>query len=131
MATTQAATETAAQTAAPATTGAPGGNVEREFTVKARSQRQQIIRHFLHNKVGMSGLIIFLLMLAFGFIGPLIHTVPYSDLNANAQSVPPGTQGYIMGSDAIGRDLMAGLMQGVQRSMFIVLLYVVIALPLG
>lgn len=132
MATTQAATATAAETAAPAQTGAPGGgNVEREFTVKARSQRQQIVRHFLHNKVGMSGLIIFLLMLAFGFIGPLIHTVPYADLNSGAQSAPPGTKGYVLGSDAIGRDLMAGLMQGVQRSMFIVLLYVVIALPLG
>jgi len=131
MATTQAATETAAATAAPPQQGAPGRNVEREFTVKARSQRQQIIRHFLHNKAGMSGLVIFLLMLAFGFIGPLIHTVPYADQNSNAQSVAPGVQGYIMGSDAIGRDLMAGLMQGVQRSMFIVLLYVVIALPLG
>jgi peptide/nickel transport system permease protein len=121
----------AAQTAAPATTGGPGGKVEREFTVKARSQRQQIIRHFLHNKVGMSGLIVFVLMLGFGFIGPLIHTVPYAAQNVNAQSVPPGVKGYIMGSDAIGRDLMAGLMQGVQRSMFIVLLYVVIALPVG
>jgi ABC-type dipeptide/oligopeptide/nickel transport system permease subunit len=131
MATTQAATEMAATTAAPPQQGAPGGNVEREFTVKARSQRQQIIRHFLHNKAGMSGLVIFLLMLAFGFVGPLIHRVPYANQNSNAQSVGPGVKGYIMGSDAIGRDLMAGLMQGVQRSMFIVLLYVVIALPLG
>src|SRR4051794_21408804 len=131
MATTQAATETAATTAAPPQQGTPGGNVEREFTVKARSQRQQITRHFVHNKAGMSGLVIFLLMLGFGFIGPLIHTTDYGTPNVHAQSVPPGTQGYVMGSDAIGRDIMAGLMEGVQRSMFIVLLYVVIALPLG
>jgi ABC-type dipeptide/oligopeptide/nickel transport system permease subunit len=108
-----------------------GGGVEREFTVKARSQRQQVIRHFLHNKVGMAGLVVFLTMLAFGFIGPLIHTRAYELQDRDAQSVPPGTAGYILGSDEIGRDLLSGLMQGVQRSMFIVLLFVVIALPLG
>jgi ABC-type dipeptide/oligopeptide/nickel transport system permease subunit len=45
--------------------------------------------------------------------------------------VPPGTAGYLLGSDEIGRDELAGLMQGVQRSLFIVLLFVAIALPLG
>ena len=107
------------------------GSVEREFTVKARSQRQQIIRRFLHDKVGMTGLVIFLLLLVFGFIGPLVDGKTYSDQNAAAQSVPPGKAGYLLGSDAIGRDLLAGLMQGVQRSLFIVLLFIVIAFPLG
>ena len=103
----------------PAVPGAPqgSGGVEREFTVKARSQRQQIVRRFLHNKVGMTGLVVFCLLLVFGFIGPLVDGKSYSDLNSSAQSVPPGTQGYLLGSDAIGRDLLAGLMSGVQRSL--------------
>src|SRR3712207_613149 len=79
----------------------------------------------------MTGLVIFVLMLLFGFVGPFIYGVDYGNQNSAAQSVPPGTEGYIVGSDAIGRDLLAGLMQGVQRSMFIVLLFVAIALPLG
>jgi ABC-type dipeptide/oligopeptide/nickel transport system permease subunit len=132
MATTQATTGTAGgvQPAVPGTPQGSGG-VEREFTIKARSQRQQIIRRFLHNKVGMTGLVVFCLLLAFGFLGPLVHGRSYADLNPDAQSLPPGQQGYLLGSDAIGRDLLAGLMIGVQRSLFIVLLYVVIALPLG
>ncbi|WP_138735608.1 ABC transporter permease [Modestobacter excelsi] len=131
MATTQAGTT--AGGVQPAVPGAPqgSGEVEREFTVKARSQRQQIVRRFLHNKVGMTGLVLFGLLLVFGFIGPLVDGKSYSDLNSSAQSVPPGTQGYLLGSDAIGRDLLAGLMSGVQRSLFIVLLFIVIALPLG
>ncbi len=124
MTTTQAATEAAAA-------NTPGGDVEREFTVQARSQRQQIIRRFLHNKVGMTGLVVFLLLLAFGFLGPLVYGTDYASQNSDAQSVPPGVDGYPLGSDAIGRDLLAGLMQGVQRSLFIVLLFIVIALPLG
>lgn len=124
MTTTQAATEAA-------TASTPGGGVEREFTVKARSQRQQIVRRFLRNKVGMTGLVVFLLLLAFGFLGPLVYGTSYATQNSSAQSVPPGTQGYPFGSDEIGRDLLAGLMIGVQRSLFIVLLFIVIALPLG
>jgi ABC-type dipeptide/oligopeptide/nickel transport system permease subunit len=130
MATTEAATAGGVQPAVPGAPQASGG-VEREFTVKARSQRQQIVRRFLHNKVGMTGLVVFCLLLVFGFIGPLIDGKSYSDLNSSAQSVPPGTQGYLLGSDAIGRDLLAGLMSGVQRSLFIVLLFIVIALPTG
>ncbi|WP_222192211.1 ABC transporter permease [Modestobacter italicus] len=132
MATTQATTDTAGGVL-PATPGAPqsGGEVEREFTVKARSQRQQIIRRFFRNKVGMTGLVMFVVLLVFGFIGPLVDGKTYDAQNSSAQSVPPGTAGYLLGSDAIGRDLLAGLMQGVQRSLFIVLLFVVIAFPLG
>jgi peptide/nickel transport system permease protein len=131
MATTQA--PSTAGGIEPAVPGAPqrSAEVEREFTVKARSQRQQIVRRFLHNKVGMTGLVIFTLLLVFGFIGPLLDGKSYSDLNSSAQSVPPGRQGYLLGSDAIGRDLLAGLMSGVQRSLFIVLLFIAIALPLG
>jgi peptide/nickel transport system permease protein len=132
MASTEARTRDTEVPVVPAEPGTPQSpQVEREFTVKARSQRQQIIRRFLHDKVGMSGLVIFLIMLAFGFLGPLFHRVAYVTQNKAAQSVPPGTKGYILGSDEIGRDLLAGLMQGVQRSMFIVVLFVAIALPLG
>jgi peptide/nickel transport system permease protein len=132
MATTQAGTAAASSEAIPALPGgAPPDGPDREFTVKARSQRQQIVRHFLHNKVGMTGLVIFVLLLAFGFIGPLLDPKSYSDLNNNAHSLSPGKQGYLLGSDAIGRDLLSGIMEGIQRSLLIVLLFVVIALPLG
>ncbi|MCZ2810324.1 ABC transporter permease [Modestobacter sp. VKM Ac-2979] len=127
-----ATTQTTTGPVVPATPGTPeGGGIEREFTVKARSQRQQIVGRFLHNKVGMAGLVIFVLLLAFGFLGPLVTGVDYADQDSAYQSVPPGTDGYLLGSDAIGRDLMAGLMTGVQRSLFIVLLFVAIAFPLG
>ena len=132
MATTQAGAEATAAPAVGAQPGAPiASGPEREFTIKARSQRQQVIRHFLHNKVGMTGLVVFVILLAFGFIGPLINPKDYSTLNRYAQSVPPGTQGYLLGSDAIGRDLLSGIMIGVQRSLFIVLLFIAIAFPLG
>lgn len=117
---------------------APGSDepaVDREFTVEARSQRQQIVRRFLHNKLAMTGLVGFLTLVAFGFLGQLVYRINYVDLNPGAQSVPPGTtqggQFYPLGSDAIGRDLLAGLMISIQRSIFVVFLAVAIALFLG
>jgi len=113
-------------------TGAP---VDREFTVEARSQRQQIISRFFHNKLAMTGLGAFLLLLIFGFLGPVVYSVNYLTLNSAAQSVGPGTtQGgrfYPLGSDAIGRDLLAGLMLGIQRSALVVIIAVVLSLSLG
>jgi peptide/nickel transport system permease protein len=116
----------------PAEPGAPTPTgPDREFTIRARSQREQIIRHFLRNKVGMTGMVIFVLLLVFAFIGPILNPKDYTTLDQRSQSVPPGTAGYLFGSDAIGRDLLSGIMIGIQRSLLIVLLYVVIALPLG
>lgn len=112
-----------------------GAPLDREFTVEARSQRQQIISRFFHNKLAMTGLAGFVILLAFGFVGPLIYTINYVTLNSAAQSVPPGTsQGgrvFPLGSDAIGRDLLAGLMLAIQRSMLVVVIAVVISLTLG
>ena len=131
MTTTQATTETAGAAGKAVPGGQQPEGIDREFGVQARSQRQQIIRRFFHNKVGMTGLVVFILLLIFGFIGPLVYSRDYATLDRNSQSVPPGENGYPLGSDAIGRDLLAGLMIGVQRSLFIVLLFIVIALPLG
>lgn len=109
--------------------------IDREFTVEARSQRQQIISRFFHDKLAMTGLVGFVLLLAFGFIGPLFYKINYVLLNSGAQSVPPGTRAggrlYPLGSDAIGRDQLAGLMQGIQRSTLVVVVAVIISLSLG
>jgi peptide/nickel transport system permease protein len=132
MATTDTGTEAAAAPVIAAEPGTPSaGGPDREFTIKARSQRQQVVRHFLHNKVGMTGLVVFAILLLFAFLGPLANPKDYSTLNRFAQSVPPGTKGYLLGSDAIGRDLLSGIMIGIQRSLLIVLLFVAVALPLG
>ena len=110
----------------------PARGPDREFTVKARSQRQQIVRHFLHNRVGMTGLVIFVLLLLFGFVGPLINPKAYDEpQRARPVRAARAPTGYLLGSDAIGQDLLSGIMSGIQRSLLIVLLFVVIALPVG
>lgn len=113
--------------APPATTVAP---VEREFTIKSRSQGQQALRRFLRNKLAVGALVVYALMLLVAFVGPLFYGFSF-DAGSDTLSAGPGTNGHPFGTDTIGRDVFALIMRGVQRSTYISLIFVVVAGVLG
>jgi len=104
--------------------------VEREFTVKSRSQTQQALRRFLHNKLAVGALVVYAVMLLGAFVGPLFYGFTFSELGPSL-SAGPGTNGHVLGTDGIGRDLLALMMRGIQRSTFISLVFVLVAGTLG
>jgi ABC-type dipeptide/oligopeptide/nickel transport system permease subunit len=114
--------------APPATTRAP---VEREFTIKSRSQTQQAVRRFLHNRLAVGALVLYGVMLAIAFVGPLFYGWSFDEQDSTSLSAGPGTNGHPLGTDAIGRDLLALMMRGIQRSTYISLIFVVVAGLLG
>jgi ABC-type dipeptide/oligopeptide/nickel transport system permease subunit len=105
--------------------------IEREFTVKSRSQTQQAVRRFLHNKLAMTALTVWVAMLLIAFIYPHFYGFSYASQDANALSAGPGTLGHPFGTDEIGQDLLARMMRGVQRSTFISVIFVLVAGALG
>ncbi|MFL6129316.1 MAG: ABC transporter permease [Mycobacteriales bacterium] len=119
---------TTPQVTAPPTTAAPP--VEREFTVKSRSQGQQALRRFLHNRLAVGALVVYGLLLLVAFIGPLFYSFSF-DEGSETLSAPPGTNGHPFGTDTIGRDVLALMMRGIQRSTYISLIFVLIAGLLG
>jgi ABC-type dipeptide/oligopeptide/nickel transport system permease subunit len=121
------ATDVQQVTAPPATPDTP---VEREFTVESRSQTQQALRRFLHNKLAVGGLVVWLVILLISFIYPHFYQFSFSD-QSDALSVRPGTGGHPLGTDDLGRDLLARMMRGIQRSTFISVIFVVVAGTLG
>lgn len=114
---------------------APGGDgdadVEREFTVKARSQRQQIVGRLLRNKQAMGGLILLIVVLVVCWAYPPFYRYDFVALDLDNRSVGPGTSGHILGTDGLGKDLFANIMRGVQRSTLIIVVSVSISLVLG
>jgi peptide/nickel transport system permease protein len=110
-----------------ATAPAPPEVPEREFTVKSRSQGEQIVRRFLHNKLALSALTLYVTMVVLSFVVPLFYPWEFGQLDPGNENKPPGTPGHILGTQDIGRDLLADLMRGVQRSTFIALSFVVLA----
>ena len=105
--------------------------VEREFTIKARSQREQIVRRFVRNKQAMGGLLLFAIILLVAWIGPLFYPFGFNELDGANRSVPPGTNGHVLGTEGLGRDLLAQIMRGIQRSTLIILIAVALSLVLG
>ncbi len=105
--------------------------VEREFTIKARSQREQIMRRFVRNKQAMGGLLLFAIILLVAWIGPLFYPFGFNELDGTARSVPPGSNGHILGTEGLGRDLLAQIMRGIQRSTLIILIAVALSLVVG
>jgi peptide/nickel transport system permease protein len=110
------------------TTTAP---VEREFTVRSRSQTQQALRRFLHNRLAVGALVVFLVMLVAAYVVPLFYSYDFTYQDSDALSAGPGTAGHLLGTDTIGRDLLLLMMRGVQRSIFMSVVFVVVAGAIG
>ena len=112
-------------------TTAPPAAPEREFTVRSRSQGEQIVRRFLHNKLATGALIVWVTMVVLAFVVPVFYHWKWGVRDPGHESEPPGSPGHILGTQDIGRDLLADIMRGVQRSTFIALSFVVLAGVLG
>ena len=107
----------------------PEAAVEREFTVRSRSQWQLALRRFRRDRLAMGGLVTLLLMLAAAFAGPFLF--PYGfDHQTDALSARPGP-GHPFGTDTIGRDMLLLTMRGLQWSMLIAAVFIVVAGVIG
>jgi ABC-type dipeptide/oligopeptide/nickel transport system permease subunit len=104
--------------------------VEREFTVRSRSQLQLAVRRFVRNPLAMCGLAAFLLLMVAAFAGPRLLPFGY-DQQTDTLSAPPGTDGHPFGTDTIGRDVLALTLRGIQWSMLMCAVFVVVASVLG
>ena len=83
------------------------------------------LRAFFQNKAAVFFLIIMVSVLAFTFVQPYlpnqmdpleIHT---SEWGLPLNNVPPGTDGFILGTNSIGQDLWSRIWSGTRTSLFI------------
>ena len=92
--------------------------------------------HFRQNRGAVAGLFVFILLVLAAVLAPLLAphdpTMQYRD----ALLVPPvwqegGRGAYLLGTDAVGRDMLSRLIYGAQYSLFIGIVVVSIALGGG
>lgn len=103
---------------------------QREVTVRSRSQLQLAARRFGRNPMAIGGLLTFVAMMVFAFAGPLFFPYRY-DTQSDTLSAGPGTDGHLLGTDTLGRDVLLLTMRGIQWSMLIVVVFVVVAGLIG
>jgi ABC-type dipeptide/oligopeptide/nickel transport system permease subunit len=104
--------------------------IEREFTVRSRSQFQHAVRRFLRNPLAVGGLVTFVAMLTATVVVPPLFPYRYDQLS-DTLSAPPGTGGHLFGTDTLGRDVLLLTLRGIQWSMFMSVVFVVVASVLG
>jgi len=99
-----------------------------EQAVEGRSQWQLTWRRLRGDKVAVASMIVILVMIALAILAPaiaaLVHHPPnmaYPNTGENAVGNPvgPGTNGFWLGTDDTGRDLMVRIFYGARISLFV------------
>ena len=103
---------------------------------KPRSQWADVWSQFKTHKGAVIGLIVFSLLIAFVFIGPLIWTKDPTYINPNAAEMikgrnKPPSFASPLGTDQLGRDMLARMMKGGQVSIAVGLVAMTISILLG
>ncbi|WP_245318853.1 ABC transporter permease subunit [Consotaella salsifontis] len=92
--------------------------------------------YFSENKGAVIGLCVFALVVIIALAAPIIAPHSPTLQNRDALLIPPfwedgGRLSYLLGTDAVGRDILSRLIFGARYSLFIGVIVVVIAVSLG
>ena len=82
------------------------------------SRRNLVVRRFMRNKPAVVALIALVMLFVACYALPPVLPYNYSDLDLNALLQPPGVQHWF-GTNALGQDLFAQTLRGMQKSMLI------------
>ena len=95
-----------------------------------RSSRQKAFRRFFKTKVNVIGLFLVILVLLFT-IYSIFYTIDPNAVDVTALRKPPGTAGHLLGTDTLGRDILARVVIGSQISMMISITVVALSTLIG
>ena len=92
--------------------------------------------YFSENRGAVGGLYVFLTLVAIAILAPLLAPHAPNEQFRDALLVPPiwqdgGRAAYLLGTDAVGRDILSRLIYGARFSLFIGVVVVSIALTVG
>ena len=87
------------------------------------------------NKLGITGAVMLAVVVLLGVLAPVIAPHGPTEVHFDAPFQVPGTVGYVLGTDDLGRDIFSRAVHGIRVSLVVgvlsVLLAVVVGTPLG
>ena len=110
----------------PGAIGAPGGPAEG----RAHARAVPFLRVFVQRRSGVIGLVIVVGAALFSFVGPLFYHTDQFHVNLAAISQPPSLH-HLLGTNAVGNDVLGQLMLGGQSSLEIGMAAALLASILG
>lgn len=99
-----------------------------------KTEWRNFVKRYCNNKLAVLGVIIFFLVVAVVLIAPLLIPYGEAEIDATAFSAAPSSK-HLLGTDTVGRDVLARLLYGGRVSLFVgvvsTAISVVIGIPLG
>ncbi len=107
----------------------PDGRIEREFTIKERSQTSQVVSRFLRHRLALGSLVFFALLVLTVYLAPPLFGLDYHALNHPPRLSP--SLRYPMGTDEIGHDYLALVLRGAHQSLNIAFIVAAMSTAFG
>ena len=102
-----------------------------ERAVKGRSLWDDARRRLLRNKAAVAGMVTLAVLALAAVVGPYLAPYAYDAINKEDVWVAPLTHGHLLGTDSLGRDLLARLLIGLRVSLAIGLVATGVSLVIG
>jgi peptide/nickel transport system permease protein len=100
-----------------------------------RGRRGRAVRRLVRSPLAVTGLVVLTVAVLAAVLAPLLAPYSPSQAHFDARFVPPGSPGFILGTDSLGRDILSRVLFGARASLLVgvlsVLLALVVGVPLG
>jgi oligopeptide transport system permease protein len=98
---------------------------------RGRSLWDDARRRLLANRAAVAGMITLAVLVLAALIGPLLTPYAFDEINKNDVWVGPLTGAHLLGTDSLGRDLLARLFMGLRVSLSIGAVATAVSLVIG
>lgn len=113
------------------TPGSRRGAELMEQAARGRSLWDDALRRLMRNRAAVAGMVVLAVLVAAAAVGPHLTPYAYDQINKDHVWDPPLAHGHLLGSDSLGRDLLARLLMGLRVSLAIGLVATLVSLVIG
>jgi oligopeptide transport system permease protein len=99
--------------------------------ISGRSLWDDALRRLLANRAAVISAVLLACLVVLALIGPMLTPFAYDQINKNDVWAPPLTAGHLLGTDSLGRDLLARLLVGLRVSLAIGIVATAVSLVIG
>ncbi len=108
-----------------------GADAMETAAIKGRSLWDDARRRLLRNRAAVASMIVLGLLMVAAVVGPHLTAYSYDAVNKDDVWVGPLVNGHVIGTDSLGRDLLARLLMGLRVSLAIGLVATFVSLVIG
>jgi len=99
--------------------------------VKGRSLWDDARRRLMRNRAAVTSMVLLIVLITAAIVGPFLIPFHYSEINKSDVWLPPLANGHLLGTDSLGRDLLARLLVGLRVSLAIGVVATSVSLVVG